>query len=276
MFERIKTALVLVVVVLSCMFATPSHYPMLILMVIVATLAGDEWYKLMPKTDGTDVSAVASKVYAAIILITSVVTLYFRDLALLLWCGAIFVAVFSIYCIKNYPQYDAWYNKGLTIVGTVLITATVTAIFSVWLISAWWLMYLFLLVWTADSGAYFVGRKLGKRPMVPHVSPKKTIEGLCGGLLTSLIIIVVVQSIYLDHLNLRQHSAFLLLSLLTVLASVLGDLIESMLKRRAGVKDSGTLLPGHGGILDRIDSLLTAAPVFAAGIYLLKMIGVEL
>ncbi|SDB88290.1 phosphatidate cytidylyltransferase [Acinetobacter boissieri] len=276
MFERIKTALVLVVVVLSCMFATPSHYPMLILMVIVATLAGSEWYKLMPKPEAAGVSAVASKVYAVIILMTSVLTLYFKDLSLLLWCGAIFVAIFSIFCIKNYPEYDAWYNKGLTIVGAVLITAAITAIFSVWLISAWWLMYLFLLVWAADSGAYFVGRKFGKRPMVPNVSPKKTIEGLCGGLATSAVIIVVVQSIYLDHLNLLQHAAFLLLSLLTVLASVLGDLIESMLKRRAGVKDSGNLLPGHGGILDRIDSLLTATPVFAAGIYLLKLIGVEL
>lgn len=275
MFERIKTALVLVVIVLSCMFATPFHYPMLILMVIVATLAGNEWYKLMPKLEDNKVSIVASKVYAVLTLMASVLTLYFRDLALLLWWGAVFVAVFSIYCIKNYPEYDAWYNKGLTIVGVVLITAAITAIFSVWLISAWWLMYLFLLVWAADSGAYFVGRKFGKKPMVPNVSPKKTIEGLCGGLVTSATIVVIVQSIYLN-LNLLQHVAFLTLSLLTVLGSVLGDLIESMLKRRAGVKDSGRLLPGHGGILDRIDSLLTAAPVFAAGIYLLKLIGVEL
>ncbi|MBF7682489.1 phosphatidate cytidylyltransferase [Acinetobacter sp. B5B] len=275
MFERIKTALVLVVVVLSCMFATPSHYPMLILMVVVATLAGDEWYKLMPTSEGAQVSSTASKVYAVIIFIASVVTLYFKDLALLLWGGAIFVAIFSAYCIKNYPQYDAWYNKGLTLVGAVLITAAITAIFSVWLISAWWLMYLFLLVWAADSGAYFVGRKFGKKAMVPHVSPKKTLEGLYGGVAISAMIVIAVQSVYLNF-NLLQHGAFLILSLLTVLASVLGDLIESMLKRRAGVKDSGCLLPGHGGILDRIDSLLTAAPVFAAGIYLLKLIGVEL
>ena len=136
-------------------------------------------------------------------------------------------------------------------------------------------MYLFLLVWGADSGAYFVGRKFGRKKLAPSVSPNKSVEGLYGGVSVAAIIIVVVAWIYLD-LTLIQYLLFIILSVVTVLGSVLGDLFESMIKRRAGIKDSGRVLPGHGGVLDRIDSLLSAAPIFAAGMYLLKLIGVDL
>ncbi|ESK40929.1 hypothetical protein P256_00357 [Acinetobacter nectaris CIP 110549] len=274
MFERIKTALVLVAVVLSCMFATSSHYPMLALMLIAAAVGGYEWCKFMPKHQQQGTS-IFTYCYAVGMLLIAGVTLYFRDIAFLLWCVAICIWLLSIYCIKNYPKFDGWYNKGLNAVGFVLICAAVTSIYYVWLNSPWWLMYLFLLVWGADSGAYFVGRKLGRRKMVPNVSPNKSIEGLIGGICTSVVIVMVVQLHYL-HLSLRDHILFLLLSVITVLGSVLGDLFESMIKRRVGVKDSGTILPGHGGVLDRIDSLLAAAPIFAAGVYLLKLIGVDL
>ncbi|GAB3042765.1 phosphatidate cytidylyltransferase [Acinetobacter apis] len=275
MFERIKTALVLVAIVLLCMFATSSHYPMLILMLVAATVAGYEWFKLMPEQQDNTSSPMATKLYAFVIFIISSIALYYQDVSLLLWCASILIWIFSVYCIKTYPENDSWYNKGLNVVGAVLITAAVTAIFAVWLSSPWWLMYLFLLVWGADSGAYFVGRKIGRRKMVPAVSPNKSLEGLFGGLALSVLIVVVVQFFFLK-LEIYQHILFLILSIFTVLGSVLGDLLESMIKRRAGVKDSGSILPGHGGVLDRIDSLLAAAPIFAAGIYLLKLIGVDL
>ncbi len=127
-------------------------------------------------------------------------------------------------------------------------------------------MYVFLLVWCADSGAYFVGRKLGRRKMAPNVSPNKSMEGLAGGLVTGLLVVVVI-SVFKLQLTGTALFAFVALSALTILVSVLGDLFESMLKRRAGVKDSGTILPGHGGILDRIDSLLSATPIFALGFW---------
>ena len=136
-------------------------------------------------------------------------------------------------------------------------------------------MYLFLLVWGADSGAYFVGRKFGKKKLAPNVSPNKSVEGLYGGILTSMVIVVAVASLYLD-MTWPELCLFLILSVITVFSSVLGDLFESMIKRRAGIKDSGRILPGHGGVLDRIDSLLAAAPIFATGIYVLKLIGVDL
>lgn len=274
MFERIKTALVLVAIVLSCMFATSSHYPMLTLMVVAATLAGYEWYKLMP-VQNPSTRPVMAWGYAFLVFIITVVTLYYQDVRLLVWSASILVWLLSVYWVKNFPDYDGWYNKSLNVIGLILISSAVTAIFSVWASSPWWLMYLFLLVWGADSGAYFVGRKLGRRKMAPHVSPNKSVEGLLGGLVTTMIIVFFVQSYYLN-LTMTQHALFFILSVITVFGSVQGDLFESMIKRRAGVKDSGRILPGHGGILDRIDSLLAAAPIFATGLYLLKLIGVNL
>jgi phosphatidate cytidylyltransferase len=111
-----------------------------------------------------------------------------------------------------------------------------------------------------------VGRAFGKHKLAPQVSPGKTIEGMVGGLLTTSILIIAV-AVYRD-LTLIRMAAFIGLSLFTVLASVLGDLVESMVKRQAGVKDSGNIFPGHGGALDRIDSLTAAAPIFALGWWL--------
>lgn len=274
MLERIITALVLVAVVLSCMFATTSSYPMLALMIIAAATAGYEWFKLMPRKTAT-ANKLKAGCFGILTAIFSALALYFNDLALLLWSASIFTWIISFFWVKNYPKYDAWYNPSLNVIGLILVSAAVSAIFNVWASSPWWLMYLFLLVWGADSGAYFVGRKLGKRKLAPDVSPNKSIEGLFGGIATVAVVIICVQSTYL-HLSFTQHILFLLLSIVTVFSSVLGDLFESMIKRRAGIKDSGRILPGHGGVLDRIDSLLAAAPVFAAGIYVLKLIGVDL
>ncbi len=167
--------------------------------------------------------------------------LYFSDIALLLWAASILTWLLSIYWVKSYPEYDAWYNPSLSFIGFILISAAVTAIFSVWNSSPWWLMYLFLLVWGADSGAYFVGRKLGKKKLAPNVSPNKSVEGLYGGVFTAMLIVIVVEVVYLD-LTLAQHILFLILSVITVFSSVLGDLFESMIKRRAGIKDSGACL----------------------------------
>ena len=123
------------------------------------------------------------------------------------------------------------------------------------------LMYLFMLVWSADVGAYFVGKSLGKHKLMPNVSPGKTIEGFLGGVVCAGILTVIV-GISLQWSSDKFMTA-LLVTLLITSISVLGDLTESMFKRQAGVKDSGSILPGHGGILDRIDSLTATAPVFA-------------
>lgn len=126
---------------------------------------------------------------------------------------------------------------------------------------AWWLLYVMLLVWSVDSGGYLFGRLFGKHKLAPRVSLGKTWEGLVGGLVTAMVLSWLF--------SLRAPLAIapqtlLLCSFIAALASVLGDLTESMFKREAGIKDSGNIIPGHGGILDRIDSLTAAVPVFAS------------
>ena len=128
------------------------------------------------------------------------------------------------------------------------------------------LLSLFLILWTADSGAYFVGSKMGKRKLTPKVSPGKSIEGLLGGIFS-----VVVLSIILLMSDLLPFDSFLFvfISAVTGIISVFGDLFESIIKREASAKDSSNLLPGHGGFLDRLDSLFAAAPIYYLGLTLL-------
>ncbi len=125
----------------------------------------------------------------------------------------------------------------------------------------WMVLYLVFLISTADSAAYFVGRRLGKRPLASNVSPGKSLEGVAGGLLAVTILAIAVSLLA----GFAAPLGFVVLSLITASVSILGDLTESVVKRRAGLKDSGSIVPGHGGILDRIDSISAAAPIFALG-----------
>jgi phosphatidate cytidylyltransferase len=144
---------------------------------------------------------------------------------------------------------------------------------------AFLLLYLLLLVWAGDIFAYFIGKSLGRHLMSPRISPKKTWEGAAASLIASLVIGMLLYNYALPictwllnaHLIERRDGFFalerpplwpaILLSVVINIAAQLGDLVESLIKRGAGVKDSGTILPGHGGMLDRIDALLFAAPV---------------
>jgi len=122
------------------------------------------------------------------------------------------------------------------------------------------ILLLFAVIWGGDTLAYFVGRSIGRRPLAARISPKKTVEGAIGGLLGSVLAAMVVRFAFLRVQPGTEIGAFMLVVLLVALAGQIGDLAESALKRGAEVKDSGAILPGHGGMLDRLDSLLFAAP----------------
>lgn len=124
-----------------------------------------------------------------------------------------------------------------------------------------WLLFVLLLVWGADIGAYFSGRAWGRHKLAPAVSPGKSWEGVAGGLAVTLALALVFAA--WQGLGMAGGVALLAVTAVVTLVSVLGDLLESMLKRHRGIKDSSQLLPGHGGVLDRIDSLTAAVPLFA-------------
>ncbi len=128
------------------------------------------------------------------------------------------------------------------------------------------MLSLFAIVWGADTGAYFAGRRWGRRKLAPKISPGKTWEGVTGGLVVVVITMAIIASIM--GYGWSNLLSFVLLGIVTAMFSIIGDLLESLLKRRRGVKDSGRILPGHGGVLDRIDSLTAAAPVFTLGLML--------
>lgn len=126
-----------------------------------------------------------------------------------------------------------------------------------------WLLVALMIVWAADSGAYFAGRKFGKTKLSPRISPNKTVEGLVGGVIAGMI--VALAAAPLAGASMKELPYVAIVAIWTILFSVVGDLYESLLKRHVGAKDSSHLIPGHGGVLDRIDSVLAALPVFALG-----------
>lgn len=184
------------------------------------------------------------------------------------WTGVALAAALAWWAlglrlVLCYPTLPDWIDRPLAQAAVILL-----ALAPAWLALARLadgqrplLLLCLALVWAADSGAYLVGRRFGKRKLCPQVSPGKTVEGLLGGLVgAALIGLLAGLALGLDGLRL---AALVGLATACAAVSVVGDLAESLFKRRAGVKDSSDLLPGHGGVLDRIDALIAAAPLFA-------------
>lgn len=132
-----------------------------------------------------------------------------------------------------------------------------------------WTLLALIVVWASDIGAYFSGRTFGKRKLAVQISPGKTWAGVYGAMVAG-VVVVSIGGWWLDVRGVRLL-ALALLGAITVAVSVVGDLIESLMKRHAHVKDSGTIIPGHGGLMDRLDSVFAALPVFAAGLLLLGL-----
>ena len=124
------------------------------------------------------------------------------------------------------------------------------------------IVYLLCLVWATDTGAYLGGKRWGSIKLIPNVSPGKTLEGACSGFLFAMMVASIAYFCFKPHAILPWYS----LAIAIALISMLGDLSISMLKRRTQVKDTGSIFPGHGGVLDRIDSLIAAAPLFYCGL----------
>ncbi|MCW7553255.1 phosphatidate cytidylyltransferase [Endozoicomonas gorgoniicola] len=254
--QRILTALVLAPLALAgVIFLSPAVFSVLTALVIM--LAAWEWANLA----GFEQS-VQRVLFS---LLTGLICWLVSPLPhwLVLGAGAAWWVV-ALVLVKGYPETArCCQSKVLRLFMGVLT-----------LVPAWYalvqlkhydhdgmaILFVFFLVWAADVGAYFAGRALGKHKLAVNVSPKKTLEGLVGGLLLALLVAACV-GLYFEF-TFARGMGLLLLTVVVGIVSVLGDLFESLLKRERGIKDSSNLLPGHGGILDRIDSLTAAVPVF--------------
>jgi phosphatidate cytidylyltransferase len=198
---------------------------------------------------------------------------YCLIIAAVWWC-------LSLLMVISYPKTAALWAKSKIIKSVMGLTTLIPFFWGMVLLrsvniqddfyfGAELLLFVFSLVWAADTGAYFCGKNFGKHKLAINVSPGKTIEGFIGGLIAAML--VAYAGTFIFAVPTEKMSVFLMTAFITTCVSALGDLNESIFKREAGLKDSGNLLPGHGGILDRIDSLTAAVPVFAV-IYLTWLI----
>jgi len=173
--------------------------------------------------------------------------------------------VINSFWIISFPRHTRYWHNYLAIRlvnGFFFFVPLLVALSALHQIDSTLVLLLLVLIWAADSGAYLVGRAIGKNKLLPNVSPEKTIEGAAGGALLSLGVMLTYVYFSFENAAFEQYFFYGVLSLVTTFASILGDLFESLHKRVAGVKDSGILLPGHGGLFDRIDSLTASAPIF--------------
>lgn len=199
---------------------------------------------------------------------------------------AIVLLVALVYELTQYASASPATHWGHLLTGQVMVALPFATSLIVLAYSKWLLLALFVLLWTNDTGAYCVGsltakRKNGNHKMSPHVSPKKSWEGLFGGAVSVLLVAwLLAHCGWFDCVDGWQYTVqpnvkygvALGFGLLATCAGTLGDLMESLLKRSYGIKDSGRFLPGHGGVLDRFDSLLLATPVMAIFLILIRML----
>ncbi len=268
--QRILTALVLVPLVVLGIIALPSTWLALLFGLFVAQ-GGWEWSRLMRLESGG-----LRLAYVALVLTGMIGAWYLFILGGEAWLALPVLSLFwwlmALVWVLSFPRTAGRWSHPLVqgVIGLLVLLPAWVAVTGLHAshdgLGPWLVMYMLSLIWVADSGAYFGGRRFGKRKLAPAVSPGKSWEGVfCALLLTGLYALLAAS---LFGLSGNQWPAFVVLSLVTVMFSVLGDLAESMFKRHAGVKDSGTLLPGHGGVLDRIDSITSAAPLFVVGFWL--------
>lgn len=257
---RIITAVISLVALGVVLFVVPASTAELII-AVVAVAGAWEWSGFLgstgPATRWGFVAVIAGLVAASYVLLPQASDLILQ-IAFVWWFAAF---LWTLFFPTPIPSIIRWAG------GILVLVPMFVALINLYRIGPVVLLLALLIVWAADIGAYFAGKQFGRVKLAPSISPGKTWEGVLGGLL--LVALLTVIAAYSTDTNL----AVLLPFCLAVAAlSIVGDLTVSMFKRTAGVKDSGKLFPGHGGVLDRVDSVAAAAPLFALGLVWLGLV----
>jgi phosphatidate cytidylyltransferase len=262
--SRILTAMVLILIV--ALFLIQPYYSVFFIgSLLLLGVAAWEWSRFISQ------SARAITIFYPLVTMCFGCVTYFLPVLWILVISAFWWLV-AIILIFRFPKEEVLWHRYIilrAVIGWLILIPFFVAINFARLQSnaIFLITYILFMVWSADTGAYFAGKKFGKRKLASRVSPKKTWEGCVGGLVLcaicmGLFALFSTNVFFFDPL-------FMILSLLMVIFSVVGDLTESIFKRFAHVKDSSQLLPGHGGVLDRIDSLTAAFPIFMLGLLLM-------
>ena len=258
--QRIITAVFLVIIVLAAVLLLPANFFAVACLIVFLTLGGWEWARLI----GLEGS---SQAFAVITLLAIGLLIYLASMAWYMIAVGVVWWVMILGLLTLYRQNSDFYSSRswlLSLSGILVLIPAWLAITRLQEHDPKLVIYLIFLVAATDTGAYFVGKAIGKNKLAPHLSPGKTLEGAKGGLAAALFWAVLGAS-YFQFQGVAWFY-FLLLSIVVAAVSVAGDLFESLIKREGGYKDSGNLLPGHGGVLDRIDGLLAALPIFVLGL----------
>ena len=262
--HRIITTFIMIALLLLFLFyATKPIY--LIGLSGLLILVALEWYDLMHWQDRKWKWTYAVILLVGFFLSLLINSVYVFIVSVILWLGALYL-LWQFTRKKNY----FWSHTFAQACFGILIF--IFFAHAMWYLlasadGAIWTLVFIAIIASFDSGAYFAGTYFGKRKLVAAISPGKTLEGVWGGLCVTLIIVIIIS--FILSLNFRQTLGLVGIAGLSALLSLVGDLFESAMKRQRGVKDSGKLLPGHGGILDRIDSHIAAAPLFCLGLIVL-------
>lgn len=276
---RVITALVLAPLIIWSVLAF-SHRALSVELALILSVAAWEWARLAGLKNHFACLAFAGVMLALMALATFLLHDSMHWLSWLLYGNLLWWVIGLILVVKfrltpdqlpvRFNGFDIVLNllAGIFIIGGAFVA--LVGLHRLSNFGAYYILVLLLLIWIADIAAYFSGKKFGRHKLAPYVSPGKTWEGVAGAAIAVLLAAVVIgKAMHYSHTDL---ALFALLVLITIALSILGDLTESLFKRRVGMKDSSHLLPGHGGILDRIDSLMAAAPVFLLG---LMQVGVK-
>lgn len=225
-------------------------------MALVAVLALIEFINL-GRHKGYDIPLVLCVLLVVVIMAAFIL----EDLSVELGVFAALLLIPASYVFSRKPLEDSLPSSAIAVMATAyvgMLTGSLIRLRNDFEAGSKLVFFLLLVVWLGDSGAYYFGKSFGKHKLSPRISPKKTVEGLIGGIVTSIVAAIVIHFTFFKEFPLLHA---VLAGVLLSFAGVVGDLAESMWKRSADVKDSGTLLPGHGGFLDRFDSILFTAPI---------------
>jgi len=257
--QRIITAIFLAIGAIWALFmASPDVWALILLG--VGLVAAWEWAGF------AKISVAWQKlIYAVIVTFMSYVGIQFLNNEFIV--GSTVLEALILIAVVSAYQYFKGESKPSSMALILLFGGLFISLFVITMIqfranfSAEALLMSLFVIWAIDTGAYFSGRKFGRKKLAQYVSPGKTWEGVYGG--TILAFVIALIGLYLVQPNLTLHFVlFALIAAIIAMFSVFGDLFESVLKRQVGLKDSGSILPGHGGVLDRIDSLIIAVPMF--------------